>query len=198
MQTVEINVAGWTVTKNVPSTEAEYNALAPKRANACVEDANFNTIYRGTSPVVRDGICELLEAEGVARVNHGTEDKPDWEKEGVHIKRALAQLVQDRGVSEENLRALLQPRVQKIADQAPFDPSERESKGTGPVIGKRDLALADQIIKDGKESAIAGKLALILGREVATDQKSLARAIADNRRALAAKAEAEQKASLGL
>lgn len=191
----EVSSLGFKLTKEHPGSVEEYNALAPKRANACLEDAVASTDYRSVFPVFRDSFLEELSKElNTPRINHGTEEEPDLEKEGVFFKRLVALSGGDR----EAFITKWTPLAQKHMDAAPFDPSERESKGTGPVIGKRDLALAAQIIKDGKEFAIAGKLALILGREVATDEKSLARAIADNRRALAAKAEAEQKASLGL
>lgn len=196
---MEFSVIGFNISKEVPSTPEEYNALAPKRVNACVEDAVSNTIYRGTSPVIRDKFCDYLEAERkIVRKNFGTEDEPQPEKEGVYIKRAIAELVAANGKTEEGIRADLLPFIQKFADEAPFDPSLREGSGQGPAIAKRDLALAEQVTKDGKENDVAAKLATLLGRAVANDVKSLARAIADNRRALEAKAALEQKTALGL
>lgn len=201
MQQVKISVLGFAPTISVPSTPEEYNALASKRANACVEDANNNTIYRGVSPVIRDGICALLEAEGIARKNSGTEDEPQWEKEGAFTKRGIAELMSARNETEEQVRAYLAPKVQALADSddAKFDPSERESKGPSAAYGKGDLKLAEQVIADGKGEAIAGKLSAILNEPVVgTDPKSLARAIAKNRKALAEKASQEQKLALGL
>lgn len=200
MQQVTISVLGFSPTITVPSTPEEYNALAPKRANACVEDANNNTIYRGVSPVIRDGICAMLEAAGVARKNFGTDDEPQWEKEGVFKKRAIAELASQRGTDEAAVMASFNDAVQAIADskEARFDPSERETKGPAAAFGKGDLKLAEQVIADGKVYVIAAKLSAILNRPVATDDKSLARAIADNRRALAEKAAQEQKLALGL
>lgn len=198
MKRMEFSVIGFNISKEVPSTPEEYNALAPKRANACVEDAVSNTIYRGTSPVIRDKFCDYLEAERkIVRKNFGTEDEPQPEKEGVYIKRAIAELVAANGKDEAGVRAELLPFIQKFADEAPFDPSLREGTG-GPAIAKRDLALAKQVTNDGKADDVAAKLATLLGRAVANDVKSLARAIADNRRALEAKAALEQKTALGL
>lgn len=191
----EVSSLGYNLTKEHPATVEEYNALAPKRANACLEDATASTDYRSVFPVFRDSfLTELGETFGVPRENFGTEDEPKWETEGKWFNRIVAK----SGKTPEQFRAETIGIAQKHMDAAPFDPSEREAKGTGPAIGKRDLALAQQVIADGKADAIAGKLAAILGRDVPTDEKSLARAIADNRRALAEKAAQEQKAALGL
>lgn len=201
----ELPVLGFTVLVNVPETVEEYNSLAPKRPNAVLEDATASTCYRSVSPVIRDGLCSVLEAdapagEGIKRKNFGTEEDPQLEKEGVFVKRAIQELMASRGETEAQVRAYLLPKVQAIADSdaAKFDPSLREGTGTGPAIGKNDLKLAAAVIADGRATEIAGKLSVLLGTTVATDEKSLARAIADNRRALAAKAAAEQKAALGL
>lgn len=202
----DLPVLGFVVKVAVPETVEEYNSLAPKRANAVLEDAVASTCYRSVSPVIRDGLCTVLDADapagfGVKRKNFGTEEEPQWEKEGVFIKRAIAELMQRDNKTEEQVRADLLPHVQAVADSADakFDPSLRESTGgSGPAIGKNDLKLAAAVIADGRSVEIAGKLSALLGVTVATDEKSLARAIADNRRALAAKAAAEQKAALGL
>jgi len=195
----------WTPTISVPENETEYNSLAPKRANAQNEDAVASTCYRSVSPVIRDGIATYFDADapaglGIKRKNFGTEDEPQLEKEGVFVKRAVAELMASRGETEAQVVASLAAKVQEIADSpdAKFDPSLREGTGAGPAIGKNDLKLAAAVIADGRATEIAGKLSAILGVTVATDEKSLARAIADNRRALAAKAAAEQKAALGL
>lgn len=199
MQRITINVLGFEPTKEVPSTVEEYNSLAPKRANPVLEDAIDTTIYRGTSPVVRDSLCEHIEKTyGVTRINSGTEDEPKWEKEGAYVKRAIATIVRDSQRTESAVRAEIAPFVQQFTDAAPFPVSVKESTSTGPAIGKRDLARAAQVIKDGKQDAVASALAKILGRDVATDEKSLARAIADHRRELAAAAEKAQNAQLGI
>ena len=59
---------------------------------------------------------------------------------------------------------------------------------------------AKELIKrgDAKVAEVAGLLARKLGREVATDEKSLARAFADNRRAEAEKIANAQKAEFGM
>ena len=69
-----------------------------------------------------------------------------------------------------------------------------------PNIGKKDKALAEELVKRGEEKVaqVAAILSAKLGRAVATDVDSLARAFADNRRAEAKKVEEAQKAELGL
>lgn len=190
MQRIAINVMGFDLTREVPATVEEYNALAPKRANPVVEDANFNTLYRGTFPDIRDGLCDILEKDyGVAR----GED----EKDGAFIKRGIATVMKDSGRTEGAVRAEIQPKLQVVADAASFPVEAAERKaGDGPAIGKRDLQNAAQMFKDGKGAAVASKLSGILGRpvEVTGDDeasvKTLARALADYRRQLAQQAEA--------
>ncbi len=184
MQKTTFNVLGFDVTKDVPSTVEEYDALAPKRANACLSDAISTTIYRGTSPVIRADLVEIVEKLTlVPRINTGTEEDPQWESEARYVRRAILSYSKSANIPETTIRANLLPEVQASADKAPFPVAESEKSGNGPAIGKRDLQLADKIIAEGKADAIAGKLATLLNRPVATDQKSLARAIADKRKA---------------
>lgn len=191
----QVNSLGFDLTKEHPESVAEYNALAPKRLDACREDAVASTDYRSVFPTFRRTFLEALgEQLKIERINHGTEEKPDLEKEGVWFKRMVA----GSGLSREAFTTTYKALAQQHMDAAPFDPSLREGSSDGPAIGKRDLALAATVIKDGKADAVAAKLAAILNREVASDEKSLARAIADNRRAIAAAAEQAQKAQLGL
>lgn len=198
MNRISVSTLGFDLTREVPSTVDEYNALAPKRTNPVLEDAVDNILYRNTFADFRSKFLDALEKQtGIGRINHGTEEEPQWESDARFMKRIIAQQVMD-GSTEAAFRASVLPLAQQCMDAAPFNPAERESTGTGPTIGKRDLALAAQVIKDGKANVVASKLAGILGRDVAVDEKSLARAIADNRRALAAAAELAQKAQLGL
>lgn len=200
MHRINVNVLGFTVTKEVPSTVEEYNALAPNRTNPVLEDATDTIIYRGTSPSIRDGLCEHLEKTyGIARQNSGTEDDPVWEREAVYVKRVIATLAKDRNQTEEAVRAEILPTVQSLADTAPFPVAATPRQSDGPAIGKRDLALAEQVTKDGKHEAVAARLGEILNRKVdASDVKSLARAIADDRRRRAEIVANEQKAALGV
>lgn len=237
MTSKKLAVLLWEPLVNVPESGTEYNTLAPKRTDAVLEDAIASTCYRSVSPVIRDGLCTYLDADpapepaadateetiakananaglGIKRKNFGTEKEPQWEKEGVFVKRAVATLMKARNETEEQVIAYLAPVVQRIASSpaAKFDPSLREGGGSGPAIGVNDRKLAKSVIeKSGlprsaeegggtypTASDIAGKLSILLAREVKVDEDDLARAIADNRKALAAKAAAEQKAALGL
>lgn len=198
-QRIKFKVLAWDVTKEVPATNEEYNALAPKRNNPVLEDATDTIIYRGTSPVVRDSVCSLLaEVTGRARINHGTDDEPQWESERRYVNRVVAEHCKANNIGETEFLASLQEKVQAFADAAPFPVAEKENKGTGPAIGKRDLELAEKVIADGKGDAVAAKLGTILNREVAADAKSIARALADKRKAENAAAEAKLKAELGV
>lgn len=195
MQRINVSTLGFDLTKEVPATTDEYNALAPKRNNPVLEDAIFNCLYRGTFVGFRAAFLDKLEAAtSVTRINHGTEDAPQWESDGRLIKRMIAQ----SGLSEAAFRAQHQSLAQESMDAAGFNPAERESTGQGPSIGKGDLALAATVVKDGKADVVAAALGKKLGRVVDADEKSLARAIADDRKARAAVAAAAQKAELGL
>lgn len=194
MQRIQVSSLGFDLTKEVPQTVEEYNALAPKRENAALEDAINNTLYRGTLADFRDAfLTELGILTGVARINHGTEEEPQLESEARWYKRILAA---NGGVVKPEWVTL----AQKHMDAAAFNPAERERKSDGPAIGKRDIALAQELIKrgEGKVAEVAALLAKKLGREVATDEKSLARAFADNRRMEAEKIANAQKAEFGL
>jgi hypothetical protein len=198
MNRITVNTLGFDLTREVPSTIEEYKALAPKRTNPVLEDAVNNILYRDTFADFRDRfVTKLEESTGVKRINHGTEEEPQMESEAKYLKRLIAEKVA-AGAKETELRASWLPIAQAEMDASSFDVAERESKGGSNLVGKRDIALAKQVITDGKADAIAAKLATILGCDVPTDEKSLARAIADNRRAIAEKAAADQKAALGL
>lgn len=197
MQNIKVYPAGFELTHSVPATTDEYNALAPKRENACLVDAVSNVEYRGVFPEFRAKLVEMLEKEtGVALINSGTEDDPVWESEGKYLKRAVAA----SGLTKEAFIAKYTPAAQAILDGIAFDPSVKERTGDGPAIGKNDLKLADELIARGadKVNAVAASLAQKLGREVATDQKSLARALADFRRAKAAEQEKANRNELGI
>lgn len=194
---ITVSTLGFDLTKAVPSTIEEYNALAPKRENPVLEDAIKNTIYRGTNNVFRDSFLEELEkVTGTPRINSGTEDSPVWESDGKFFKRIAAA----SNKSMEDFRKEHQALAQSCYDAAPFDPSVKERTSDGPAIGKRDIANAQELIKrgDAKVGEVAAALSTKLGRTVATDEKSLARALADFRRQKAAEQEAKNNAELGL
>lgn len=204
MQRIEVNTLGFKLTKEVPSTVDEYNALAPKRENACLEDAISNSLYRGTLAEFRGTFLEKLgEAEGVERINHGTDDEPQLESEAKWFKRIQAK---NGGVNKPEWATL----AQQVMDASAFDPSERERKSDGPRIGKRDLEIAKELIGRGPEmvAKAASVLSAKIGRPVETAfeddkdneklAKSLALAFADKRRAETRAAEEAQRQELGL
>lgn len=192
-----VSSLGYSLTKEHPATVEEYNQLAPNRPDACRQDAVASTDYRSVFPIFRDSLLtELGAANGVERINNGTEEEPKWETEGKWFLRIVAK----SGKSREDFIASTADVAQRHMDAAAFDPSERERKSDGPAIGKKDLAMAQDLIKRGagKVAEVAAQLGRKLGREVATDEKSLARAFADYRRAKAAELEAAQKAEFGM
>jgi hypothetical protein len=198
MQRISVNTLGFDLTREVPATIDEYNGLAPKRTNPVLEDAVNNILYRDTFADFRDKfITKLVEVTGFARANHGTEEEPQWETEAKYLKRLIAAKVAE-GKTEAALRSEWQSLAQSCMDSSSFNVAERESKGTGVAYGKRDLELAEKVVTDGKADAVASKLAQILGREIPSDAKSIARALADKRRAENAAAEAKLKAELGV
>ena len=197
-QRISVSSLGFDLTKEVPSTVEEYNTLA-KRESAALEDAINNTLYRGTLAEFRSKFLEELGTlTGVARgiVKPATSEEADdavYESEGKWYKRILASV---NNVVPPDWTVL----AQRIMDASAFDPSAKERSSDGPAIGKKDLALAQELIKRGesKVAEVAAQLSTKLGRAVATDEKSLARALADYRRAKAAEEEARQKAEFGL
>lgn len=193
MNRIEVSTLGFNLTKDVPSTNDEYNALAPKRDNPVLEDAVANILYRNTFASFRGSMLDLLEKEtGITRNNSGTEEEPQFESDGKLIKRMIAA----SGSTKEAFVAQYQSLAQSTMDAAPFNPAERENKGTTNLVGKRDLATAQDAIDKGLAEKLAGLLGRKLSREVAADVKSLATAIKDNRAILVAAAEAAQAAEL--
>jgi len=198
MQNIKVYPAGFELNHSVPETAEEYNALAPNRQNAVLEDAVANVEYRGVFPEFRDALCDHIEADsGIERTNSGTEEKPVYESEGKYFARVQASKFAG---NKEAFIAHYAAAAQTILDGIKFDPSVKERKSEGPKVGVNDLKLAKELMTRGEEKVaqVAAILSQKLGREVATDEKSIARAFADNRRAEAAKAAAAQKAELGL
>lgn len=198
-----VSSLGYNLTKEHPATAEEYNALCPKREDACRKDAVANTDYRSVFPVFRDTfLTELGTKYGVERINSGTEDEPKWETEG----KWHARIVAKSGMSREDFIAANTALAQSHMDAAPFDPSERESTGQGPAIGKNDLKNATELQARGVDkvnavvTALSQKLnrAITLSGDAEADKKVIARALADFRRQKAAEQEAANKAELGL
>lgn len=205
MQRISVSSLGFDLTKEVPSDVTEYNALAPKRENAVLEDAINNTLYRGTLAEFRSKFLEELGTlTGVERAVVKPESAPDaddatYESEGKWYKRILASV---NGTVPANWIVL----AQRIMDESSFDPSAKERSSDGPAIGKKDLAFAEELFKRGvdKVTEVVKQLSVKLGREIVLGddlvaaKKIVARALADYRRAKAQEEELKQKAEFGL
>lgn len=197
MKRIQVSSLGFDLSREVPSSVDEYNALAPKRDNPCLEDAVANILYRSTFARFRDSFLDAIEkVTGIKRINHGTDKDPQWESDAKFLKRLIAEL----GITEEAFVEKYQKDAQAAMDAAPFNPAERESTGEGPKVGKRDKENAVEIIKIGepKLGQVVAALAAKLGRAVASDEDSLARALADFRRQKAKEREAQDRAEIGL
>lgn len=209
MIAIKVYPAGFELSHSVPATVDEYNALAPARVNAVLEDAVANVEYRSVFPEFREKLCSAVEKDtGIKRktktVGEGDKAKqvPD-ESEGKYIARVKAEL----GLEDADFCAKYQDVAQSIMDGLKFDPSVKEREGgEGPKIGKNDLKLAKELLTKGSAEAVrvAGLLGAKLNRSVElsddaeSNEKTLARAFGDYRRQKAAEEAQRTKAELGL
>jgi len=197
MKRIEVSSLGFTLTRSVPETCEEYNALAPKRDNPVLEDATANILYRSTFATFRDKFLEAVEKDsGVKRINSGTEKSPIWESDGKFQKRVIAEL----GITEDEFVVKYQVAAQEAMDAAPFNPAQRESTSDGPAVGKNDKKIAVEVMtRDADTIAkVTAALGAKLNRVVEATEDSIARAYADFRRAQAREQELANKAALGL
>jgi hypothetical protein len=190
MRNLTFKILGLSAVVAGPSTVAEYDALAPKRTDACLTDAIANTMYRGGHPVIRDKFVELVAAHtGIARrvAKQGPPKKdgttsPIYESEGKYIAFVLANKKED---GTPWVLSEFQPLMDEAAATYTFNPAEAESSG-GPV-GKEYMDLAAQML--AQTDKIAHRVAAleklnpglsIEAKDGAYDQKSLARGLAAN------------------
>jgi hypothetical protein len=169
----KVNSQGFTLLWNVPENPAEYDALAPKRDQPCLEDATLSTWYRSGAPKWRDKLCELVEnVTKVERINEGTTDEPKWEKEGVYIKRAFAEYAKAKGLdpaaptSRDSIIAELTPAAQVLLDGIRFDPSEKEGTSGGPALAKTYMEWAKIAVKKDGGVRLAAMLAKLLNTTI--------------------------------
>lgn len=208
-QVIKVYPAGFELNASVPSTVEEYNGLAPSRANAVLEDAVANVMYRGVFPDFRDKLCAHVEKDTNIKRKTKTvkRDGKDVEvvdeSEGKYIARVKAEL----GIEDEDFAAKYQADAQTILDGIKFDPSVKErTGGEGPKVGKNDLKLATELLAKGGDEAnrvaalLSAKLnrTVDLGEDADANKNTLARAFGDWRRQQAAEAAAKTKAELGL
>jgi hypothetical protein len=197
MKRIEVSSLGFTLTRSVPETNEEYNALAPKRDNPVLEDATSNILYRSTFATFRSSFLNAVEKDsGVKRRNSGTEKDPVWESDGKYLKFLLVQL----NFTDDEFVAKYQALAQEQMDAAPFNPAQRESNSDGPAVGKNDQKIAAEVMtRDADTIAkVTAALGAKLNRVVDATAESIARAYADFRRAQAKEQELANKVALGL
>lgn len=190
MRNQTFKILGLAAIVAVPASVEEYDALAPKRTDACLVDAVANTMYRGGHPVIRDAFVEAVAAKtGIARrvKKQGPPKKdgttsPIYESEGEYIKFVLANKKPD---GTPWVLSEFQPEMDAAAATYTFNPAESESSG-GPV-GKEYMDLAAQMLAQTDKIAhrVAALVKLNPGLTVDStdgvyDQKSLARGLAAN------------------
>lgn len=204
-QSITVKSLGFeSLTKSVPSTIDEYNALDPKRENAALEDAIDNTMKHSVLSKFRDKFLSAVEkTSGVARINHGTEDEPQWESDAKFLKRVIVSDITKSGGSPTDPTAVAAwylsnaMLAQTTLDSVVFAVASTRTGGTAPQkVGKQDLATAQEAIDSGKADKFAALLSKALNRTVGTTQEELATAIKDRRAALVAQAAEAQKAEL--
>lgn len=169
----KVSSQGFSLLWSVPASTTEYNSLAPKRANAVLEDAIFSTWYRNGANKFRDALCEAVEkATGVARINSGTEKEPKWEQEGKYLKRVWVEVATQRGQDPtadgviEAIRDEYATQAQSILDKIVFDPSEKEATGGTPALAKTYIAWATEAIKKDGGAKLSGLLSNVLNTSI--------------------------------
>lgn len=137
MKQTEYRSLGLDIKLNTPETVDEFDGLA-KRANACLDEATNNVVYRGMLAEYRETFCERVEQEtkierkwkavmkdGKPVVKDGNESTIWDETEADFFKRVCAE--------KKVEPAVYQPIADEVAKSLVFDPTERERKERGPV-----------------------------------------------------------------
>ena len=193
MRNIVVSSQGFELNFLVPETVEEYNSLAPKRDNPCLEDAIMSTLYRNVFNKFRDANCTALEeVTTIKRINSGTEDDPVWESDGKYMKRVIAEVAKQRGLdpaaktTRETLLSEWTPRAQSIISTIKFDPAERELLGGQPTLAKKFIEWATQAVAADGGQKLAGLLGKLLSQvfpltgDKDVDVKTLARGISAN------------------
>lgn len=189
MKPITVNSQGFELTWKVPETIEEYNGLAPKRANAVLEDGISLIFLHSAATTFRDKLSDKLgEITGIKRVE--TDD--DSETQGKHIKRLFVEVAKQRGLdpaakaTKEALVAEWTPIAQAIMSAIAFDPSEREATGGTPKLAKQYTEWATKAVLADGGARLAGLLGKVLNVTVdlsgSNEDKvvALAKAIAAN------------------
>lgn len=185
MRSTTISSQGFELSWLVPETVDEYNSLAPKRANPCLEDAVSLIFLHSAATTFRDRLStKLAEVTGI---------KPEEdETEGKHIKRVFVEEAKKRGLdpaaksTRDALVAEWTPLAQAIMSAIKFDPSVAERTGVGPKLAKLHIGWAEKaVLKDGgvELAALLGKVLNTTIELTGTNEEkviTLAKAIAAN------------------
>jgi hypothetical protein len=205
MMTRKVSSLALTLNVECPATEAEFNANA-KKADAMLEEATYNVLYRSWLPEFREKFLEAVCKEtGIERksttkelkskeADGSTKTTEVWdETESVCFGRICA----TSGRTPESF----QPLANDIAATIPFDASAPERKPAAPRKPRKDLlAFVEKAIADGNKAILVDKLSANLGRDLAEDitATDLALALGEDVQRIENEAKAKQMASLGL
>lgn len=204
MKNYAFEILGFSVALSGPESVEEYNQISKRGTSACLDDAIANTAYRGSHPGVRSDFCKALgDKTGIDRKTRDTgkarkvivkeadgsetesqEPIVEWaETERNYVERVIATLCAKDSLTEEQVRASLQPLIDSIAKDNPIDPSVREREASGPKkVPQKWIDVAKNEIANGRGDSLAAGLSAKLGIAVAADVDSLSRGIAENER----------------
>jgi hypothetical protein len=159
MKQTEYRSLGIDVELNTPETVEEFDSLA-KRANACLDEATNNVVYRGMLAKFRETFCKRVEDEtkierkrkvamkdGKPIVKDG-EEVTHWdETEADYFKRVCAELKREPST--------FQSIADDVAKSLVFDPTEREGKERGPVkLAKMYVEKATEVLTQGRAEKV--------------------------------------------
>lgn len=191
-QRIKVSSLGWNdLSKEVPSTNGEYNALDPKRENPVLEDAVDNIMKHRVLSVFRTDVLDKLgDVEPkIARLNFGDEETPNWETDGKYMKRLMTQRIQAAGGDPTDAAAVTKfyadnaAVAQSSLDAVTFAIAAREATGSAPTkVGKADLALGQKAMDEGKAEKFAALLGTKLNRVVPATAEGIAYALKDKRK----------------
>lgn len=191
-QRIKVSSLGFNdLSKEVPSTNEEYNALDPKRENAVLEDAVDNVMKHNVLSRFRTGFLDKAGAvePKVERINHGDEENPNWESDGKYMKRLMTIRITAAGGNPADASAVAGfyssnlALAQEVLDSVAFTVAAREGTGSAPTkVGKADLALGQKAVDEGKAEKFAKLLGAKLNRDVPATAEGIAYALKDKRK----------------
>lgn len=178
MKDTTIRSLGLDLAVKVPESVDEFNTLAGN-ANACLDEATNNILYRSWLADFRSTYCEKLETTaGIERKTRDTGKKDTKgepvlvydESEAEFVKRVCA----EKGVEITAFKSL----ADEVAAGIAFDPKATERKTAGPKkLPKMYLEIAQKVLDAGAAEAVAAKLSGKLGITVAPTLEGIAAAV---------------------